>query len=45
MRLLLIIIILMLAFPVFAKFVGSMLSAMLWLVGAVVRALIGAISH
>jgi hypothetical protein len=36
----------MLAFPTFPRFVGSMLSAMLWLVGAiVVLALLGAFSH
>lgn len=46
MHILLIIFILMLAFPTFARFVGSVLSAMLWLVGAlVVLALLGAISH
>ena len=45
MRILLIII-LVLAFPAFARLVGSMLSAMLWLVGVLVLlALIGAFSH
>jgi hypothetical protein len=42
----LLIIILVLAFPAFARLVGSMLSAVGWLVGALVAlALIGAISH
>jgi len=46
MHIVLITIILMLLFPAFARLVGSILSAALWLVGAlVVLALIGAISH
>jgi hypothetical protein len=46
MHILLIAIILMLLFPSFARLVGSVLSAMLWLIGAiVVLAVIGALSH
>jgi hypothetical protein len=46
MHLLLIIIILMLAFPMFARFVGGMLSMVFWLVLVVVMlALFGALSH
>jgi hypothetical protein len=46
MHILLIIILLMLVFPGFARLVGSMLSAVFWLLGAlVVLALLGALSH
>jgi hypothetical protein len=46
MHILLITILLMLVFPAFARFVDSVLSAMLWLFDALlVLALIGAISH
>jgi len=46
MHILLIVVLLILVFPAFARFVGSILSAAVWLVGAlVVLALIGAISH
>ena len=46
MHILLIIVILMLAFPVFARAVGSFLSIMFWLViAALVLGMIGAFSH
>lgn len=43
MHILLIMVLLMLVFPAFARLVGSMLSAVLWLIGALVAlGLIGA---
>jgi hypothetical protein len=46
MHVLLIIVILMLAFPLFARAVGSFLSIMFWLIIAgIVVAMIGAFSH
>jgi hypothetical protein len=46
MHLLLITVILMLAFPVFARFVGHVLSAVFWLIlAAIVLAMFGAFSH
>jgi hypothetical protein len=46
MHILLIMVLLILVFPGFARLVGSVLSAVGWLVGAlVVLALLGALSH
>jgi predicted ABC-type exoprotein transport system permease subunit len=46
MHLLLIIIVLMIAFPMFARFVGGVLSMVFWLVlVVVVLAVFGALSH